>query len=895
MATLVLSAAGQAAGAALGGPFGAAVGSYLGAQVGGLVDGAIFGGARLPDAVGPRLDNLKVQTSAYGQFIPQLFGTMRLGGNVIWATDIREVENRTEQSTGGGKGSGGTSQTTVSFEYFATLAIAICEGPIDEVIRVWADSKILTIDDLQDAQNNYEVHLGAEDQLPSAIIQNLSDDATEVPAYRGTAYIVLQDFPLADYGNRIPNFTFEVRRTVRPKPAVEDKVTAITLIPGSGEFVYSPTPSYKYSITTDENGNPVRTGTRTNANVHNVENVANVKLALDQMQDALPNLEWVALVLNWFITSKHLDIAEVIPKVEDKDNLVEPFDWQVGVFNRDNAQEVLRFADGTLTYGGTPTDRSIIDLCVEMKARGLKVLLYPMPLVDTTAETPGEDDKPWRGRLTPDNAAEVASFFNKPNGYNDYIRHYSQLSVDGTDLKSFIDAFVIGTEMIGMTTYDAGGNVYPAVDEFVTLAGLVKGDLAGAGLNVQVTYAADWSEYHSDNGYFHLDALWASPNIDFVGIDNYMPLTPDLDQRDITEERIRHYWEDGEGWEYFYTDANARTGRTDYTPNDGTSPFAWKNIGLWWDSTHTHAAGGSTAWTPKMKPIWFTEFGFPSVDGAANQPNVFVDPTSIESFYPRGSKRRIDLLAQREAINATLDFWQAKNAEAGNADLIPYAFLWTWDARPFPYWPDLREIWADGTNWQTGHWVNGKFGASTLGAIIADLLSQVGLTADTTRLTDPVQGYVINQRHTIRQHLEELRPLYFFDVVESDGQLKFLKRGNQSVITIDHDELVPKENKDVRQTLTITRTQELDLPQRVDVNYINRITNYQSATQTAQRNAGDTEDKQTIGTSIVLSDTEARTIAEKALYVSWFARNRHLSPCRHAMRIWNPPTSSRWM
>jgi hypothetical protein len=42
-----------------------------------------------------------------------------------------------------------------------------------------------------------------------------------------------------------------------------------------------------------------------------------------------------------------------------------------------------------------------------------------------------------------------------------------------------------------------------------------------------VSYAADWSEYfghHPANGdvYFHLDPLWASANVDFIAIDNYM-------------------------------------------------------------------------------------------------------------------------------------------------------------------------------------------------------------------------------------------------------------------------------------------------------------------------------------------------------------------------------------
>jgi type IV secretory pathway ATPase VirB11/archaellum biosynthesis ATPase len=48
------------------------------------------------------------------------------------------------------------------------------------------------------------------------------------------------------------------------------------------------------------------------------------------------------------------------------------------------------------------------------------------------------------------------------------------------------------------------------------------------GSGVVVTYAADWSEYHSVNGYYHLDPLWISPNIDVVCIDNYLPVTPDL-------------------------------------------------------------------------------------------------------------------------------------------------------------------------------------------------------------------------------------------------------------------------------------------------------------------------------------------------------------------------------
>ena len=52
---------------------------------------------------------------------------------------------------------------------------------------------------------------------------------------------------------------------------------------------------------------------------------------------------------------------------------------------------------------------------------------------------------------------------------------------------------------------------------------------------MKLSYAADWSEYFghqtADRVRFHLDPVWASPEVDFVGIDNYWPLS---DWRDGT-------------------------------------------------------------------------------------------------------------------------------------------------------------------------------------------------------------------------------------------------------------------------------------------------------------------------------------------------------------------------
>lgn len=84
MATLVFSALGTI----VGGPLGGALGALIGRQI----DSAIFGS---PSREGPRLQELAVSTSSYGAPLPRVFGQMRTGGTIIWATDL--VEHRQTQ------------------------------------------------------------------------------------------------------------------------------------------------------------------------------------------------------------------------------------------------------------------------------------------------------------------------------------------------------------------------------------------------------------------------------------------------------------------------------------------------------------------------------------------------------------------------------------------------------------------------------------------------------------------------------------------------------------------------------------------------------------------------------------------------------------------------------
>ncbi len=873
MADIVLPVVGATAGFVLGGPSGA----VLGANLGSMAASTFFPKTQrvqLPTQEGPRLADLRAQTSTYGNMIPKVYGTMRLAGNVIWSTDIKEVKTEkttTQSSSGGGKGGGGggkttTSQTTISYEYFVTLAIAICEGPLDEVIRVWADSKVLTEDVLSAAQGKYNVHIGDEAQGVDDIMAKYID-ATKLPAHRGMAYVVIEDFLLAEYGNRIPNFTFEVRRAIRFTPAVEDLVKDVVMIPGAGEFVYGTDIQSKQDGYVDDfTGQFTPTGDKQFINMHNYEGKADVTVAIDQMVDILPNLEWVAIVVSWFATSTDAGDCTIIPKVEFQGTTrVLPQDWSVAGLSRATAQKVLFFDPETPTYGGTPSDHTVVQLCQELQNRGLKVMLYPMPFVDTITPEP----KPWRGRIAPANLTDANEWFTKTNGYNAFITHYANLSVGGTALKDVIDAIVIGSELIGMTGYTNTAGNYPAVNQLVSLAATVK---TAVGAGVKVTYAADWSEYHSLGGWFNLDPLWASPNIDFVGIDSYFPLTPDLPQSQIDEDKIKEYWEKGEGWDYYYTDSVARTGQTSY---GGDETFAWKNLEYWWKNTHTNPDSNTTAWTAKMKPVWFTEFGFPSVDGCPNQPNVFYDPTSSESFFPRGSKGRVDFQAQRQALNATLEYLEDRSQEAGNSELVPRRFIWTWDGRPFSFWPDLEGVWSDSILWATGHWINGKLGNSTLGAVVGELLQAAGLTAsdyDVSRLTDTLEGFILDRPINVRNALDYLTSAFFFDIVESDGLLKCVPRGSESVVSITEGNLIPTAKKGVQDILEINYAQELELPQRVNVTYLDRPFNYDPVTQTSQRQVVRAVDQVSMNLPIVMGATQAKQVADITLYGTWKER-----------------------
>ncbi len=194
MATLILGTVGRL----FGGPLGGIVGTFLG----GSVDRALFGGGGKPREIG-RIGNLAVQSAAYGEPLPFITGRIRAAGNLIWTSGITESASR----SGGGKRSG---PATTSYSYSASFAVALAAREIAGLGRIWADGKLI-----RDAGGSFlspmtmRLHSGREGQDADPLIA-AAEAAAGTPAYRGIAYAVFEDLPLADYGNRIPNLTFEI-------------------------------------------------------------------------------------------------------------------------------------------------------------------------------------------------------------------------------------------------------------------------------------------------------------------------------------------------------------------------------------------------------------------------------------------------------------------------------------------------------------------------------------------------------------------------------------------------------------------------------------------------------------------------------------------------------------
>ena len=807
MATILLQVAGAALGSVFG-PVGTAIGSAVGATFGSMIDTSLINSTRTIRGRG--LSGARIPSADEGSPILRVHGSMRIAGALIWATRFEETVTRERQ---GGKGGGPKVE---SYSYHANFALGLCEGPIAMIRRVWADGRELDLNSL-----DMRIYRGTATQLPDPLIE-ARQGAGRVPAWRGLAYVVFERLPLDVFGNRIPILQFEV---VRPVGALETAIKAVAVIPGATEHGYATTP-----VRETLGPGAVRV---LNRNMRQAS--TDWAQSIDELQALCPNLTSVALVCSWFGDDLRASHCRFRPGVEVRKRPGETRPWKVGGLSRATAH-LISSNDGGPAYGGTPDDRAVIEAIADLKARGLKVVLYPFVLMDVPPGNALQDpngaaeqpEYPWRGRITaspapglagtPDGTAAMrtdiaamsgamaaadftvvgdsVSWSGGDEGYRRFVLHHAALALAAGG----VDGFIIGSEMTGLTRPRDETGAFPFVEELIALAEDVKVMLGPA---TTVTYAADWTEYAgyrpqdgSGDVYFNLDPLWAHPAIGAVGIDNYMPLSDwrDSDRLEGSPDGARFANDGaamaraiagGEGYDWYYTDEAGRTARDRLPISDGLMGKDWvyrvKDLSGWWLNPHHDRIGGSEAavaspWVPGSKPFWFTELGCPAVDKGAGQPNLFPDPKSSEGALPWYSTGARDDMAQRAFLAAHLAHW-AGPANASGMVATDHIHLWTWDARPYPAFPLTSTVWSDGPNWRTGHWLNGRLGAMALRDLIAAVLTAAGMTDfDVDRVDGMVAGHVIASPASARAVLEPLLQAFAIDVREGPEGLEFASR-----------------------------------------------------------------------------------------------------------------------
>jgi hypothetical protein len=198
VARVALTAVGYGLGTLVGAP---ALGAWAGAMAGAY----LFPEKEKERTIGYDIKNIQVQSAAYGVPIRKIWAGMRLAGNRIWSAPVKKIITHTD----------GTQVIT----YTVDLAISVCAGPIDMILRIWADNKLIY--DVRDSNANivqfeyvdFTIYPGTETQMPDSTIESY-EGVGNVPAYRGLCYVLFHNLSLDYFGGHIPNFEFEASTNV---------------------------------------------------------------------------------------------------------------------------------------------------------------------------------------------------------------------------------------------------------------------------------------------------------------------------------------------------------------------------------------------------------------------------------------------------------------------------------------------------------------------------------------------------------------------------------------------------------------------------------------------------------------------------------------------------------
>jgi hypothetical protein len=167
---------------------------------------------------GPRLGDLSVTSSAYGNPRPIGFGTIRMKSQLIWS---RGLDEQKVKSVSLGQGEQKEERTiTTNYLYSASFAVAFGQGPCSDVLRIWANG-VLVFDktDVDQVATKagliFRIHKGTSTQGRDPLILE-KEEIDYTPAFRDTVYLVFENMQLADFQDTIPTIEAEISYDTTP-------------------------------------------------------------------------------------------------------------------------------------------------------------------------------------------------------------------------------------------------------------------------------------------------------------------------------------------------------------------------------------------------------------------------------------------------------------------------------------------------------------------------------------------------------------------------------------------------------------------------------------------------------------------------------------------------------
>lgn len=812
MATLAFAAGGAILGGAIfQGTAYAAMAISIGWTVGSLIGSWLFGPSN--NVQGPRLTDLKVSSSAYGQAIPLVWGSYRVAVNIIWATDLVEVKKK--QSSGGKGGGGGSSATT--FTYFMNVAGAAvsAEIPVEAWTKVWFDSKVVWDESTGFQDKKYKDKLrfynGGPTQMPDPLIeQNVGVGNT--PAYRHLAYLVADRFPLKNFGNRVPNITVELNG--HPNINYDYDVHDVGKV--NGKIVFNAASinpwdsnlngDYLFGFGWGRNDGELVSGSTIDGRIAYRFDTSTEITTIKEASDTTPILpiDGTITINRFFVSNYNVNLWFLYTTGWPGHSL----NTRIVVYNWSTNQIV--------------TSSNVIGPVRHFVDHPDYVILHARAS-PTGAET--------LYIINRDSPGTGVGGLNIINTYTDFIPNAANVLEHTLEIDKNKVLWLRVDEEVASDPYEQKINLYSGP---VTNAGAVTFvraewiDLIDEKVKTlsgydPLTFSIFAAYYNSKYHRMVFQGFWENFDIFFACVD-------------LTTQSLL--------WHHTYPEFQAEPLACHYGNRDeeiwilgymdhGGISAAETYIAL---SIHT----GNIVRTFRVQE-----------DVSGNRP--YTDP--FDDFFPNG---------------------YLQNGSDVDSSLIL---------------PDLNKAYQLGqekpgfTNYNTSdvffEIVFGAEGASTLvlSTIINKICDIVKIPAskrDTSELTDTVIGFGITRVTNAKNSVLPLQQVFFFDGVESEGKLKFPKRGKPPVVTIPQDDLAARdadENSDIPRVKEIRR-QEIEIPRALTLTYIDGDKDYQNISQRAARHRDvvEAQDEMTAEIPVVMTHTFAAKATEKLLNLQWASR-----------------------